>query len=316
MEIRKEIYNGSIKIFKNVKHAKKLCAYFQENILPKHTKLTAKDATHKNTEESVRAEACKEFENDPITSLLWKSIIDEIKVHGSINENKSTTIISDNNNNNNNNNDVNNKTAMSSPFAWDRVRLRIQQSGAGYDDITNSLNSFGRYSSTLPLHRDTWASQVMQQFNWWMPLLEIDENRTLAIYPEYFDKKVPNTTGVWSLEILKQKRKEKVPYPQLPQLLTEEMSEEEWMLLEKDKQPIVIKPGDVLIFSGNHLHGSVINNSGLTRFSSEIRTVDIYDVKNNIGAKNIDGYPHGYHLEWFHSVRDDGKKGMNLKKLV
>ena len=73
---------------------------------------------------------------------------------------------------------------------------------------------------------------------------------------------------------------------------------------------------DVLIFSGNHLHGSVINNSGLTRFSSEIRTVDIYDVKNNIGAKNIDGYPHGYHLEWFHSVRDDGKKGMNLKKLV
>ena len=156
----------------------------------------------------------------------------------------------------------------------------------------------------------------MQQFNWWMPLLEIDENRTLAIYPKYFDKKVPNTTGVWSLEILKQKRKEKVPYPQLPQLLTEEMSEEEWMLLEKDKQPIVIKPGDVLIFSGNHLHGSVINNSGLTRFSSEIRTVDIYDVKNNIGAKNIDGYPHGYHLEWFHSVRDDGKKEMNLKKLV
>ena len=121
MEIRKEIYNGSIKIFKNVKHAKKLCAYFQENILPKHTKLTAKDATHKNTEESVRAEACKEFENDPITSLLWKSIIDEINVHGSINENKSTTIISDTNNNNNN--DVNNKAAMSSPFAWDRVRL-------------------------------------------------------------------------------------------------------------------------------------------------------------------------------------------------
>ena len=54
MEIRKEIYNGSIKIFKNVKHAKKLCAYFQENILPKHTKLTAKETKVKEGKRTTK----------------------------------------------------------------------------------------------------------------------------------------------------------------------------------------------------------------------------------------------------------------------
>ena len=58
MEIRKEIYNGSIKIFKNVKHAKKLCAYFQENILPKHTKLTAKDVGIKAGEKFKSISPC------------------------------------------------------------------------------------------------------------------------------------------------------------------------------------------------------------------------------------------------------------------
>ena len=308
MEIRKELYAGSIKIFKSVRSAKKLSQHFQEHILPNHSLLSRKGSNHTNTQEEVRASACKDFENDPVTSILWKEIIEEVKIHTSpVEYNLSTS-------------------APLSNFAWDRVRLRIQQSGAGYDDITKSLHSFGRYSSTLPLHRDTWASLVMQQLNWWTPLLDIDENRTLAIYPSYFAKELPNTTNSWSLSTLKEKRRAKIPYPQLPQLSMEKISKAELESIEHDKQPIVIRPGDVMVFSGQHLHGSVINNTGLTRFSSEIRTVDIHDVKHNIGAKNIDGYMHGCHLEWFHAIEEevieDGsavprlKKGMNLKKIV
>ena len=49
--------------------------------------------------------------------------------------------------------------------------------------------------------------------------------------------------------------------------------------------------------------GSVINNTGLTRFSSEIRTVHyINDVYKMWVQINVDWYPHGYHLEWFHCV--------------
>ena len=308
MEIRKELYAGTIKVFKNVRSAKKLSQYFQDHILPNHSILSQKGSNHDNTEEQFRANACKDFENDPVTSSLWKNIIEEVKIHTSPVECNLSTF------------------PQLSNFAWDRVRLRIQQSGSGYDDITKSLHSFGRYSSTLPLHRDTWASLVMQQLNWWTPLLDIDENRTLAIYPSYFAKEVPNTTSSWSLSTLKEKRRAKIPYPQLPQLLTEEIGKAEWESLERDKQPVVIKPGDVMVFSGQHLHGSVINTTGLTRFSSEIRTVDIHDVKNNIGAKNVDGHMHGHHLEWFHALEEEVveggsavpglKKGMNLKKIV
>ena len=80
------------------------------------------------------------------------------------------------------------------------------------------------------------------------PLLDIDENRTLAIYPSYFAKEVPNTTNSWSLSTLKEKRRAKIPYPQLPQLATEKISKAEWESIEHDKQAVVIRPGDVLVF--------------------------------------------------------------------
>ena len=38
------------------------------------------------------------------------------------------------------------------------------------DTVDDSLHGSGKYSSTLPIHRDTWASNIMQQINVWMPL--------------------------------------------------------------------------------------------------------------------------------------------------
>ena len=48
------------------------------------------------------------------------------------------------------------------------------------------------------------------------------------------------------------------------------------------------KAGSVLIFSAAHLHSTVPNTSGATRFSIDFRTVNVADVKAQGGAKNID----------------------------
>ena len=61
------------------------------------------------------------------------------------------------------------------------------------------------------------------------------------------------------------------------------------ILVDADACPVVIAPGDVLLFSGAHLHSSVLNFTGKTRFSTEIRMVDAEDFSRGEGAPNVDG---------------------------
>jgi ectoine hydroxylase-related dioxygenase (phytanoyl-CoA dioxygenase family) len=67
---------------------------------------------------------------------------------------------------------------------------------------------------------------------------------------------------------------------------------------------VVIEPGDFLCFSGAHLHASVPNVSEETRFSVELRTVNIDDFTRNRGAPDLDGRAPQVPLEWFHSMVD------------
>ena len=52
---------------------------------------------------------------------------------------------------------------------------------------------------TIGFHRDTWASNVLQQTNWWLPLRPLTEERTIAFYPGYWSKPIANTSADWDL---------------------------------------------------------------------------------------------------------------------
>src|SRR5262245_15078387 len=59
--------------------------------------------------------------------------------------------------------------------------------------------------------------------------------------------------------------------------------------MELDPQIRLICPvGGVILFSGQHMHSSVPNTSGMTRFSIDFRTVHLDDVIAKRGATNID----------------------------
>uniref|UniRef100_A0A7S2WXC1 Phytanoyl-CoA dioxygenase n=1 Tax=Chloropicon primus TaxID=1764295 RepID=A0A7S2WXC1_9CHLO len=154
--------------------------------------------------------------------------------------------------------------------------------------------------------RDTWASNIMQQLNWWMPLEEIDEGRTMCFYPELFDRAVPNTSTGWDLDELRARRKRGLPYPQLPELDHEGVAKDPLvseLMRPKYVRPLVgVRPGDVVVFSGAHLHSSVVNTTGLTRYSCEIRSVDARDLRKGIGAPNVDGEAARVPLHWFRNV--------------
>ena len=156
---------------------------------------------------------------------------------------------------------------------WDKFVVRIAPASDKFKP---------RENSRIGIHRDTWGTNIHQQINWWAPINDLDVKNTLIFYPDYFSKKVRNSTASWDLNVYLEKRKQNdFSYPSAPELL-------ESLATDIKTLPITIEPGEILCFSGSHLHSSTKEKSLKTRFSDEIRTVCMDDIKNNIQAPNID----------------------------
>ena len=135
-------------------------------------------------------------------------------------------------------------------------------------------------------HRDTWYSAPMCQINWWMPIYPIVSENAMAFHPRYWSQAVRNGSAEYNYaewnrtsrqnaaQFIKQDTR-KQPKPEEP--------------MELDPQVRVIAPpGGILLFSAAHMHSSVPNNSGKTRFSIDFRTVNVDDVAARRGAPNVD----------------------------
>ena len=166
----------------------------------------------------------------------------------------------------------------------DRLILRLQPSGDAYS---------GRRVRDLPPHRDTWGSNLMAQINLWGPVFPLEPGATMVIWPELLEHAVPNTSADWDLERLRE-----MPgrYPLLP--------ESRGPVGGAEEVPILIAPGDLLCFSGAHLHASRTNRTGRVRVSVDSRIVVIDDVRAGRGAANVDGNAPRVGHDWFHRVSD------------
>jgi hypothetical protein len=135
-------------------------------------------------------------------------------------------------------------------------------------------------------HRDTWYSAPQCQINWWMPVYDITPENGMAFHLRYWDKPLKNSSRIynyyrWNAEgriaAAQQIGKDTRPQPK----------PEESVELDPQLR-VVLPPGGIIVFSGAHLHSSVPNTSGYTRFSIDFRTVNLEDVRNRSGAPNID----------------------------
>ncbi|MGF1529153.1 MAG: hypothetical protein ACFCBW_20570 [Candidatus Competibacterales bacterium] len=151
----------------------------------------------------------------------------------------------------------------------DRMLLRI---------VPSQVEAQSRVARCLPAHRDSWASGIMAQINWWMPLYPLAETRTLVIWPEAFRTPVANTAAEWDYDALLSGRHK--DYPRLPQARIHP---------QQPPLPVVIEPGTLLAFASAHLHASTSDASGITRFSLDTRTVWLDDVAAGRGAPDVDG---------------------------
>lgn len=136
-------------------------------------------------------------------------------------------------------------------------------------------------------HRDTWYGAPECQINTWMPVFAIDANQTMMINPFYFERPVANTSGDWDLQnwvtnerpaATRNIRAEQRPHP----VPLEEARTDTELRVAGDS-------GDMIVFSGSHLHGTVPNRSGRIRYSIDFRVFHRDDLAKRIGAKNQDG---------------------------
>jgi hypothetical protein len=136
----------------------------------------------------------------------------------------------------------------------------------------------------FPWHRDVWYAAPAQQINWWLPVYDIRADNAFMFDLERFGDPVPNTSATFDyyqynearLTTARQVGRETQPRPEAPG--------------HHGSNPLIPigRPGSVLMFSGAHLHSSIPNVSGRSRYSIDFRTVDRRDVAASHGAVLVD----------------------------
>jgi hypothetical protein len=135
-------------------------------------------------------------------------------------------------------------------------------------------------------HRDTWYSAPMCQINWWMPIYPVVPENAMAFHPRYWSQPVRNGSADYNYQEWNRTSRQNAA-----QFIKEDTRKqpkpEEPMELDPQVR-IIAPPGGILLFSAAHMHSSVPNNSGKTRFSIDFRTVNVDDVAARYGAPNVD----------------------------
>jgi ectoine hydroxylase-related dioxygenase (phytanoyl-CoA dioxygenase family) len=176
---------------------------------------------------------------------------------------------------------------------FDVPRMRVTTSG-------DYLNAGVAYA--LHPHRDIWYGSPACQFNWWLPVFPFESESSFAFYPQYWSEPVSNTSGEynhyeWNRVARGAAAKERSGAIRPQPHVTGHVD------LQHDFR-VVCPPGGVILFSGAHLHGTVPNTSGRSRFSIDFRTAHIDELANVGGAPAPDRACSGTTLFELRRVRD------------
>jgi hypothetical protein len=138
--------------------------------------------------------------------------------------------------------------------------------------------------------------------NYWAPVYPVVGDNVMSMFVDYFDRPVRNGSNAYDYDQWVAQHRfaaaDKVTRDDRPHPLPFEDID------SRGEIRIAGDSGDVMVFSSNHLHASAPNRSGVTRFSYDLRTINIEDVRDARGPSNVDSGATGTTLGDFLRVSD------------
>lgn len=182
--------------------------------------------------------------------------------------------------------------------AFDPIRLRVV------------AHEGHRLPAAAPIyygHRDTWYSNPQAMITWWIPLHDVCAEETFVFFPDEFARAVRNDSEIFEFdEWVRVDQKKRIGWQDASTGTTARYPQ-----LEETPQgrviPVACRAGDLLLFSGQHLHRTHPQATGRTRFSLDFRSVHLRDHAEGRAAPNVDNRSRGSSLRQFvraGSVRD------------
>ena len=176
---------------------------------------------------------------------------------------------------------------------FDLPRLRVAPPG---DYLTTGV------SYSYKPHRDTWYAHPRQLVNYWVPVFDGEPSHVMSMFINYFGRAVDNASANWDYDtwvaksrfaaaqnIGSENRQHPVPTQGLG---------------DATDVRIVQNAGDLMVFSTCQLHASAPNQMETIRYSYDLRTLNLDDIRADRGPLNVDGKATGSTLQDFLRVSD------------
>lgn len=151
-------------------------------------------------------------------------------------------------------------------------------------------------------HRDMWYGHPQQLVNYWTPVFPVVGDNVMSMYTDYFDRPVKNGSNQYDYDEWVAKHRPAAAGHTTADTRPHPLPLEDFE--SRGEIRIAADSGDVFMFSSNHLHASAPNTSGVTRFSYDLRTINLDDVRQNKGPRNVDSGATGTTLGDFLRVAD------------
>lgn len=191
--------------------------------------------------------------------------------------------------------------------------LKAVVTAAGFDpqetmyDVPKPRTSYPKEHLTtgiayaFPWHRDVWYAAPAQQINWWFPVFDLSPRNAMKFDLQSFAQPVENDSAGFDAY---QANKERLTAAS--QVGKDTRSRPGARTHAAAAELTVLPaPGQVLLFSGAQLHGSIENTSGVARYSVDFRIIDRRDVRAGKGAPMVDVQCTGTMLREFRSIATD-----------
>lgn len=151
-------------------------------------------------------------------------------------------------------------------------------------------------------HRDMWYGHPQQLVNYWTPVFPVVGDNVMSMFTDYFDTPVKNGSNQYDYDEWVAKHRSAAAQNTTADTRPHPVPLEEFE--SRGEIRIAGDSGDIFMFSSNHLHASAPNRSGVTRFSYDLRTINLDDVRADKGPRNVDSGATGTTLGDFLRVSD------------